>query len=129
LLCDVVARADESAWQGIERALSLDAAAIERLRACVESQLASTLRDRSGMALLFQEHASLEDDRRHGLEERRARYGAVATSLVEEGQSDGSIVRHVDAALSGAALMEAARGVPNVAATATALILAGLETQ
>jgi hypothetical protein len=53
---------------------------------------------------------------------------AVAATLVEEGQADGSIVAHVDAVLSAAALMEAARGARDVAATATTLILAGLET-
>jgi response regulator NasT len=128
LLCEVVARADDTAWTGIERALSLEAAAIDRLRACVQAQLASTAQEPAGMALLFQEHASLEDALRHGLEDRRARYAAVATGLVQDGQADGSIVPHVDAALSGAALMEAARGAPEVAATATTLILAGLET-
>jgi CheY-like chemotaxis protein/AcrR family transcriptional regulator len=128
LLCDVVARADEAAWVGIEQALSLDARAIDRLRACVQAQLASTVRDPAGMALLFQDHASLDDERRGDLEDRRGRYAAAAMNLIEDGQVDRSIVPHVDAALSGVALMEAARGAPDVAATATGLILAGLET-
>jgi response regulator NasT len=128
LLCDVVARADEAAWKRIEHAMAHEGSAIERLRACVEAQLASTARDPAGMALVFQDHGSLDKERRDNLARCRARYVATASTLVEEGQADGSIVSGVDAVLSAAALMDATRGASDVAATATTLILAGLET-
>jgi DNA-binding response OmpR family regulator len=129
LLYDVVARADDRAWAGIERAMALDAPAIERLRACVDAQLAATLEDPAGMTLLFQDHTSLDDERTVDLAGRRARYCGAAAALLEEGKNDGSVVAHVDSTLAGGALMQAALGAPAIAATATVLMLAGLQTE
>jgi CheY-like chemotaxis protein len=129
LLHDVLARADDTASQAMEEAIAAQGTTMSKLRACVGAQLAATTADPAGMALLFQEHTALDDERRADVDRRRVRYSVAAKELIERGQEDGSIVRGFDAALAGDALVQASRGARDVAATATALILAGLESQ
>jgi response regulator NasT len=116
LLHDVLTRADDSAWARVEEAVTAAAPAIEQLRAWVVAQLEATADDPAGMALLFQEPA------------RRSRYEGIVAELLVAGARDGSIRTGVDATLAAGALVQAARGAPDIAAAATSLIIGGLRS-
>jgi TetR/AcrR family transcriptional regulator, cholesterol catabolism regulator len=100
LLFQVLSDVHEGFRDVVERTRTMDAPAVERLRAYVREHVIYNTRNVTKMAVFYHDYRSLSEERLEEIKERRRFYEDYVRELIEEAQAEGSVDRSHDPKLA-----------------------------